>query len=43
MASVCAIYAYYIQMEFISYSSSSDTEPWHTTWPLLLMTARVDI
>jgi len=43
MASVCVIYAYYMQMMFIGYSSSSNTKPWHTAWPLLLITARVDI
>jgi len=43
MASVCVIYAYYIQIMFIGYSSSSNTELWHTAWPLLLITTRVDI
>ncbi len=43
MVSVCATYAYYIQIEFIGCSSSSDTEPWHTAWPLSPATARVDI
>jgi len=43
MASVCVIYAYYIQIMFISCSSSSNTKPWHTAWPLLSITARVDI
>ena len=43
MASVYAIYAYYIQMEFIGCSSSSNTELWHTAWPLSSTTAKVDI
>ena len=32
-----------MQVEFIGCSSSSDTEPWHTAWPLSSTTARVDI
>jgi len=43
MASVCTTYAYYMQVEFIGCSSSSDTKAWHTAWPLLPTTARVDI
>jgi hypothetical protein len=43
MARICTIYAYYMQVEFIGCSSSSDTEPWHTAWPLSSTTARVDI
>ena len=43
MASVCATYAYYMQIEFIGCSSSSDTEPQYTAWPLSSTTARVDI
>ncbi len=43
MVGICVIYAYYIQVEFIGCSSSSDTEPWHTAWPLSSTTARVDI
>jgi len=43
MANVCVTYAYNIQVEFIGCSSSSNTKPWHTAWPLSSTTAKVDI